>query len=113
MIFGIKTKKDKQIEELQLINKELQNALEEEKMRKQSTRFIQTPVMTSSIGASYILDRYDESIIHESYIKSILARSLSEELIKRGLPIEKVKLDNGNVEYKVRLKVIVNDLYRN
>mgnify|MGYP006982410434 FL=1 len=34
MIFGIKTKKDKRIEELQVINKELQNALEEEKMRK-------------------------------------------------------------------------------
>lgn len=113
MIFGIKTKKDKQIEELQVINKELQNALEEEKMRKQSTQFIRVPIMTSTIGASYILDRYDESILPESYIKSILARRLSEELIKSGLPIEKVKLDNGNVSYKVRLKVVVNDIYRN
>ncbi|MFQ9442798.1 MAG: hypothetical protein ACLR1A_07785 [Eubacterium ventriosum] len=113
MIFGIKTKKDKQIEELQVINKELQNALEEEKMRKQSTQFIRVPILTSPIGASYILDKYEESIIPESYIKSILARSLSEELIKRGLPIEKVKLDNGDVEYRVRLKVILNDIYRN
>lgn len=113
MIFGIKTKKDKQIEELQVINKELQNALEEEKMRKQSTQFIREPILTSLIGASYISDRYDESIIPESYMKSILAKRLSEELIKRGLPIEKVKMNNGNVEYKVRLKVIVNDLYRN
>lgn len=114
MIFGIKTKKDKQIEELQVINKELQNALEEEKMRKQSTQFIRVPIPTFPIGASYILDKYyDESIIPESHIKSILARSLSEELIKRGLPIEKVKMDNGDVEYRVRLKVILNDIYRN
>ena len=53
-------------------NKELQNALEEEKMRKQSTQFIRVPILTSPIGASYILDKYEESIIPESYIKSIL-----------------------------------------
>lgn len=104
MIFGIKTKKDKKIEELQ---RELNN------LKLQPSKIIEKPIQCTTIGASYILDKYEESIIPESYIKSILARSLSEELIKRGLPIEKVKMDNGNVEYKVRLKVILNDLYRN
>lgn len=106
MIFGIKTKKDKKIEELQ---KEIDNL----KCTLPMPKIINQPIMISTIGASHLLDRYDESTIPESYIKSILARSLSEELIKRGLPIEKVKMDNGNVEYKVRLRVIVNDIYRN
>ena len=106
MIFGIKTKKDKKIEELQ---REIDNL----KCTLPMPKIIEQPIMISTIGASHLLDKYEESIIPESYIKSILARSLSEELIKRGLPIEKVKMDNGNVEYKVRLKVIVNDLYRN
>lgn len=104
MIFGIKTKKDKKIEELQ---RELNN------LKLQPSKIIEKPIQCTTIGASYILDKYEESIIPESYIKSILARSLSEELIKRGLPIEKVKMDNGNVEYKVRLRVILNDIYRN
>lgn len=38
---------------------------------------------------------------------------LAKELIERRLPIEKVKMDNGDVEYRVRLKVILNDIYRN
>lgn len=104
MIFGIKTKKDKKIEELQ---KEI------DKLKFQPPKIIERPISVSTIGASYILDKYEESIIPESYIKSILARSLSEELIERRLPIEKVKMDNGDVEYRVRLKVILNDIYRN
>lgn len=103
MIFGIKTKKDKKIEELQRELNEL---------KLQPSKIIEKPIQCT-IGASYILDKWDKAVVQESYIKSILARRLSEELIKRGLPIEKVKMDNGNVEYKVRLKVILNDLYRN
>lgn len=104
MIFGIKTKKDKKIEELQ---RELN------KLKLQPSKIIEKPIQCTTIGASYILDKWDKAVVQESYIKSILARRLSEELIKRGLPIEKVKMDNGNVEYKVRLKVILDDIYRN
>lgn len=98
MIFGIKTKKDKKIEELQ---KEI------DKLKFQPPKIIKQSVMVSTIGASYLLHSYDESIISESWIKSVLASRLSEELTKRGLPIEKIKLDDGNVEYRVRLEVIV------
>lgn len=104
MIFGIKTKKDKKIEELQ---RELN------KLKLQPPRIIEKPIQYTTIGASYILDKYNTAFIQESWIKGILASRLSEELIKTGLPIEKIKLYNGNVEYRVRLKVILDDIYRN
>nr|DAR49604.1 MAG TPA: hypothetical protein [Caudoviricetes sp.] len=104
MIFGIKTKKDKKIEELQ---KEI------DKLKFQPPKIIKQSIMVSTIGASYLLHSYDESIISESRIKSVLAGRLSQELIKTGLPIEKIKLHDGNVWYRVRLKVILNDIYRN
>lgn len=98
MIFGIKTKKDKKIEELQ---RELN------KLKLQPPRIIEKPIQCTTIGASYILDKYNTAFIQESWIKSVLASRLSEELTKRGLPIEKIKLDDGNVAYRVRLEVIV------
>lgn len=104
MIFGIKTKKDKKIEELQ---KEI------DKLKFQPSKIIQQSIQSTFIGASYVVDKRDKAIIQESWIKGILANMLAEELIKRGLPIEKVKMDDGNVEYRVRLKVILNDIYRN
>lgn len=104
MIFGIKTKKDKKIEELQ---KEI------DKLKFQPPKIIQQSIQSTFIGASYVVDKRDKAIIQESWIKGILANMLTEELIKRGLPIEKTKMDNGDVEYKVRLKVILNDIYRN
>ena len=104
MIFGIKTKKDKKIEELQ---KEI------DKLKFQPLKIIEQPISVSTIGASYVLDKWNKDIIQESWIKGILANRLAEELIRRGLSVEKVKMDNGDVEYKVRLKVILNDIYRN
>lgn len=104
MIFGIKTKKDKKIEQLQ---KEI------DKLKFQPPKIIEQPIQCTTIGASYIVDKWDKAIVQESWIKGILANMLTEELIRRGLPIEKVKMDNGDVEYKVRLKVILDDIYRN
>lgn len=104
MIFGIKTKKDKKIEELQ---KEI------DKLKFQPPKIIEQPISVSTIGASYILDKYNKAFIQESWIKRTLANMLAEELIERRLPIEKVKMDNGDVEYRVRLKVILDDIYRN
>lgn len=104
MIFGIKTKKDKKIEELQ---KEI------DKLKFQPPKIIEQPISVSTIGASYILDKYNKAFIQESWIKGTLANMLAKELIERRLPIEKVKMDNGDVEYKVRLKVILDDIYRN
>ena len=104
MIFGIKTKKDKKLEELQ---KEI------DKLKFQSPKIIEQPISVSTIGASYILDKYNKAFIQESWIKGTLANMLAKELIERRLPIEKVKMDNGDVEYRVRLKVILNDIYRN
>jgi hypothetical protein len=104
MIFGIKTKKDKKIEELQ---KEI------DKLKFQPPKIIEQPIQCTTIGASYIVDKWDKAIVQESWIKGILANMLTKELIKRGLPIEKTKMDNGDVEYKVRLKVILDDIYRN
>lgn len=104
MIFGIKTKKDKKIEELQ---KEI------DKLKFQPPKIIEQPISVSTIGASYILDKYNKAFIQESWIKGTLANMLAKELIERRLPIEKVKMDNGGVEYKVRLKVILDDIYRN
>ena len=104
MIFGIKTKKDKKIEELQ---KEI------DKLKFQPFKIIEKPIQCTTIGASYILDKWDKAIVPESWIKDTLANMLAKELIERRLPIEKVKMDNENVEYKVRLKVILDDIYRN
>lgn len=104
MIFGIKTKKDKKIEELQ---KEI------DKLKFQPPKIIEQPIQCTTIGASYIVDKWDKHIIQESWIKGILADMLVQEFIRRGLPVEKSKMDNGDVEYKVRLKVILNDIYRN
>lgn len=104
MIFGIKTKKDKKIEELQ---KEI------DKLKFQPLEIIEQPISVSTIGASYVLDKCDKAIVQESWIKGILTNMLAEELIRRGLPIEKVKMGNGDVEYQVRLEVILNDIYRN
>lgn len=104
MILGIKTKKDKKIEELQ---KEI------DKLKFQPPKIIEQSVQYTTIGASYVVDKWDKAIVQESWIKRILANMLTEELIRRGLPIEKVKMDNGDVEYKVRLKVILDDIYRN
>ena len=104
MIFGIKTKKDKKIEELQ---KEI------DKLKFQPPKIIEKPIQCTTIGASYILDKWDKSIVPESWIKGTLANMLAKELIERRLPIEKVKMDNEDVEYKVRLKVILDDIYRN
>lgn len=105
MIFGIKTKKDKKIEELQ---KEI------DKLKFQPPKIIERPISVSTIGASYVLDKWDKSVLQkESWIKGILVNMLAKELIERRLPIEKVKMDNGDVEYKVRLKVILDDIYRN
>lgn len=104
MIFGIKTKKDKKIEELQ---KEL------DRLKFQPSKIIEQPIQWTIIGASYVADRYDIAIIQESWIEGILANMLAQEFIRRGLPIEKTKMDNGDVEYKVRLKVILDDIYRN
>lgn len=104
MIFGIKTKKDKKIEELQRELNEL---------KLQPSKIIEKPIQCTTIGASYILDKYNKAFIQESWIKGTLANMLAKELIERRLPIEKVKMDNGGVEYRVRLKVILNDIYRN
>lgn len=104
MIFGIKTKKDKKIEELQ---KEI------DKLKFQPPKIIEQPISVSTIGASYILDKYNKAFIQESWIKGTLANMLAKELIERRLPIEKVKMDNGDVDYRVRLKVILDDIYRN
>ncbi len=104
MIFGIKTKKDKKIEELQR---------EIDKLKFQPLKIIEQPISVSTIGASYVLDKRNKDIIQESWIKGILANRLVEELIRIGLPMEKVKMNNGNAEYKVRLKVILDDIYRN
>ena len=104
MIFGIKTKKDKKIEELQ---KEI------DKLKFQPLKSIGLPVSVSTIGASYVLDKLDTAIVPESYIRAVLANMLAKELIRARLPIEKIKMDNGDVDYKVKLKVILNDLYRN
>lgn len=104
MIFGIKTKKDKKIEELQ---KEI------DKLKFQPPKIIEKDIQCTTIGASYILDKWDKSIVPESWIKDTLANMLAKELIERRLPIEKVKMDNEDVEYKVRLKVILDDIYRN
>lgn len=104
MIFGIKTKKDKKIEDLQ---KEL------DRLKFQPPKIIEQPIQCTTIGASYVVDRRDKHIIQESWIKGILADMLVQEFIRRGLPVEKSKMDNGDVEYKVRLKVILNDIYRN
>lgn len=104
MIFGIKTKKDKKIEELQRELNEL---------KLQPSKIIEKPIQCTIIGASYILDKWDKAVVQESWIKGILANMLAKELIERRLPIEKVKMDNGDVEYKVRLKVILDDIYRN
>ena len=103
MIFGIKTKKDKKIEELQ---KEI------DILKFQLPKIIE-PIQCTTIGASYILDKWDKSIVPESWIKGTLANMLAKELIERRLPIEKVKMDNEDVEYKVRLGVILDDIYRN
>lgn len=104
MIFGIKTKKDKKIEEL---------LKEIDKLKFQPPKIIEKPIQCTTIGASYILDKYNKAFIQESWIKGTLANMLAKELIERRLPIEKVKMDNGDVEYRVRLKVILDDIYRN
>lgn len=104
MIFGIKTRKDKKIDELQ---KEI------DKLKFQPLKIIEQPISVSTIGASYVLDKWNRDIIKESWIKGILADRLAEELIRRGLPVEKVEMSNGNAEYRVRVRLIVNDLYRN
>lgn len=104
MIFGIKTKKDRKIEELQRELNEL---------KLQPSKIIEKPIQCTTIGASYILDKWNKGIVQESWIKGILANRLVKELTERELPIEKVKMDNGNEEYKVRLKVILDDIYRN
>ena len=104
MIFGIKTKKDKKIEELQ---KEI------DKLKFQPLKIIEQPISVSTISASYAVDKWNKGIVQESWIKGILANSLAEELMRRGLPMEKVEMNNGNAEYKVRVRLIVNDIYRN
>lgn len=112
MIFGIKTKKDKQIEELQVINKELQNALEEEKMRKQSTQFIQMPVETVVFRAEY--DVYDENgrlrQLPESkpaYIKSVLATQLIHAIEDHlDIEIERVPYMNFT-KFTTKLEVVI------
>lgn len=48
MIFGIKTKKDKKIEELQRELNEL---------KLQPPKIIERPISVSTIGASYVLDK--------------------------------------------------------
>lgn len=98
MIFGIKTKKDKKIEELQ---RELNN------LKLQPPRIIEKPIQCTTIGVSYILDKWDKAIAQELWIKGTLTNMLAKELIERRLPIEKVKLDNGDIEYRIRLDVIV------
>ena len=82
MIFGIKTKKDKKIEDLQ---KEL------DRLKFQPPKIIEQPIQYTTI----------------------LVDMLTQDFIIRGLPIEKTQMDNGDVEYKVRLKVILDDIYRN
>ena len=104
MIFGIKTKKDKRIEKLQ---KEINN------LKFQLLEIFTQSISVSTISASYVLDKLHKSIVPESSIKGILANMLVEEIIKRQLPIEKIKMDDDNVEYRVRLEVILDDIYRN
>ena len=109
MIFGIKTKKDRKIEELQ----EALNRL----LSPPPKIIERCSIPTASISSSYITSsRHMEcNDLQESRIRSLLANRLGEELLKRGLPVEKTEMDDGTIEYKVRLKVVLenNVLYRN
>lgn len=112
MIFGIKTKKDKRIEELQVFNKELQNALEEEKMRNQSTQFIRVPVKTVVFEAEYDVYGEDDKLrqlskSESAFIKYVLATKLIPA-IKDYLDIEIERVPHMNfTKFTTRLEMVI------
>ena len=104
MIFGIKTKKDKQIEQLQ-------KALEEEKLKNEIPNFIRVPVKTIMLGASYDMFEEQTRLLprekRPEYIKSVLATQLIHEL-KDRLDVSEEYVPYMNVtRFKTRIEVIV------
>lgn len=100
MIFGIKTKKDRKIEELQ-------NELTQERLRNSALKCIQIPRKTTTYQAEILVPSEYENIIPENAIRGNLALELVESF-KKDLIIEREDvLHEKGVKYRARLVVVV------
>lgn len=100
MIFGIKTKKDKKIEELQI-------ELMKEKLRTPALKCIQIPRKTNTYQAEVFVDSKYEHIVPENAIRGNLALGLVESF-KKDLILEREDVPYAKgVKYRARLVVVV------
>lgn len=112
MIFGIKTKKDRKIEEL----KE-ENALLHERLK---TMLSETHIIHEPVELKPIISRYVVSRLH-SIPASFIRRSLSHQLADYLDHDDDVKviyemLPDGNIAYSMEINIVKgcnNDIYRN
>lgn len=100
MIFGIKTKKDRKIEELQ-------NELTQERLRNSALKCIQIPRKTTTYQAEVFVPSEYEDIVPENAIRGNLALGLVESF-KKDLILEREDvLHEKGVKYRARLVVVV------
>ena len=100
MIFGIKTKKDRKIEELQ-------NELTQERLRNSAVKCIQIPRKTNTYQSEILVPAEYENIVPENAIRGNLALGLVESF-KKDLIIEREDvLHEKGVKYRARLVVVV------
>lgn len=100
MIFGIKTKKDRKIEELH-------NELMQERLRNSALKCIQIPRKTNTYQAEVFVDSEYEHIVPENAIRGNLALELVESF-KKDLIIEREDAPYAKgVKYRARLVVVV------
>lgn len=100
MIFGLKTKKDRKIEELQ-------NELMQEKLRNSAIKCIQIPRKTNTYQSEILVPSEYEHIVSENAIRGNLALELVESF-KKDLIIEREDAPYAKgVKYRARLVVVV------
>lgn len=100
MVFGIKTKKDRKIEELQ-------NELTQERLRNSAIKCIQIPRKTNTYQSEILVPAEYENIVPENAIRGNLALGLVESF-KKDLIIEREDvLHEKGVKYRARLVVVV------